>query len=107
MGNHPKALAHGKIEKVFDHVFFVKGVAKMPMLLPMKISRSMTVLSDPKTGDLTLVNSMRLNEEGLRELEKLGSIKNVVRLAGFHGRDDGFYREKYAAKIMALFRVSG
>ncbi|MGK0297410.1 MAG: hypothetical protein ACI9XC_001013 [Gammaproteobacteria bacterium] len=99
---HYPALAHGEITSIFDGIWFVKGAVKMPMILPMKISRSMTIVKDSDSNDLTIFNSMRLNDKGLEELEKLGTIKNVVRLSGFHGRDDGFYRERYDAKIYAI-----
>jgi hypothetical protein len=72
------------------------------MLMPVKISRSMTILRDAETTELTLVNSMRLSDAGLAELEKLGKVANVIRIAGFHGRDDGFYRDRYGAKVFAI-----
>ena len=97
---HPKAGVHGTIDEVFDDIWFVKGTLKMPMLLPVNLSRSMVVL---RHGDeLTLVNSMRLSEDGLARLDKLGKVTNVIRLGGFHGRDDGFYRERDGAKIYAI-----
>ncbi len=98
---HYPALPHGEIEKIFENIFFVQGQVKMPMLMPMKISRSMTILRD-ESGDLTLVNSMRLNPDGLTKLEALGKVKNVLRIGGFHGRDDGFYREEYGANVFAI-----
>lgn len=98
----PGAMAHGRITKLFEDIWFVKGAMKMPMLLPMKISRSMTIIRNPSTNELTLINSLRLDEAGLVELEKLGKVANVIRVAGFHGRDDGFYREKYGARIYAI-----
>ena len=99
---HYPALPHGAFSEPFDDVFFVKGQAKMPMLLPVKFSRAMTVLRDPETRELTVVNSMRLTEAGFAELDQLGTVTNVVRLAGFQGRDDGYYRERYGTKIHAL-----
>lgn len=72
----------------------------MPMRMPMKIGRSMTVVRGE--GGLTILNSMRLSEEGFEELDALGEVKHVIRLAGFHGRDDGFYRERYGAKVYAI-----
>lgn len=96
------ALAHGRITKLFENIWFVKGAVKMPMLIPMKISRSMTIVKNPSNGAITLINSMRLSETGLAELEKLGKVTNVIRIAGFHGRDDGFYRARYGAKIYAI-----
>ncbi len=91
---------HGRFREVFDGVWFIRGGVKMPMLMPMKIGRAMTVVR----GDdgLVILNSMRLGDDGLRELESLGNVKHVVRVAGFHGRDDAFYRERYGATVHAI-----
>ena len=99
-GGHLPASPHGKLEELFDGIWFVRGGIKMPMRIPMKISRSMAVVRG--TDGLTIFNSMRLSETGLAELESLGEVKHVVRLAGFHGRDDGFYRDRYGAKVYAV-----
>ncbi len=96
------AMAHGTITKLFNNIWVVKGAMKMPMLMPMKISRSMVILKDADSDELTLVNSMRLSETGLAALEKLGKVTNVIRIAGFHGRDDGFYRQRYGATVYAI-----
>jgi len=54
-------------------------------------------------GELSLINTVRLNEKGLHQLEALGTIAHVVRIGAFHGRDDGFYLERYPeAKFWAL-----
>ena len=96
----PAALPHGKLREVFDDIFFVIGSVRMPGPLPMRFSRNMVVLRD---GDsLTLVHSMRLNEEGLKQLDALGKVEHVVRLAGFHGMDDAFYKDRYDAKVWAV-----
>jgi glyoxylase-like metal-dependent hydrolase (beta-lactamase superfamily II) len=97
---HLPASPHGRFREVFDGIWFVRGGIKMPTRVPMKIGRAMTVV---RTVDgLAILNSMRLSEEGLAELESLGRIKHVIRLAGFHGRDDGFYRERYGARVYAI-----
>lgn len=98
---HLPALPHDDISQVFDGVWFVKGQVKMPMLIPMKFSRSMTVVRGDD-GALTVINSMRLTEAGHQALDALGPVKHVIRIAGFHGRDDGFYRDHYGAKIYAI-----
>jgi hypothetical protein len=99
-GGHLPAAPHGPIREVFEGVWFVRGGIKMPMLMPMKFGRAMTIV---RGGDgLVLFNSMRLSDAGLRELESLGDVKHVVRIAGFHGRDDGFYRERYGATVYAV-----
>jgi len=51
-------------------------------------------------GDrLVLVNSVRLSDEGLSALDAMGRVTDVIRLAGFHGVDDPFYKERYGATI--------
>lgn len=99
-GGHLPASPHGPLTEVFDGIWFVRGGVKMPMFLPMKIGRAMSIVR----GDdgLVLFNSMRLSDAGLRELDALGEVRHVVRLSGFHGRDDGFYRERYGAKVYAI-----
>ena len=99
---HYPALAHGELDRVFENIWFVRGMIKMPMLMPMKISRSMTVLRNPGNDELTLVNPIRLDADGLAKLERLGKVAHVLRIGGFHGRDDGYYRDQYGAKVHAL-----
>jgi len=99
---HPNAQPHGGIKKLFENVWFVQGTVKMPMLFPMKISQSMTIVKNPDKNELCLINAMRLTEKGISELDKLGKVTNVIRIAGYHGKDDGFYRERYGAKIYAI-----
>jgi len=96
------AQPHGDLEPIFDNIWFVRGGWPMPVPLRPRISRSMTILRDPTTGSVTLVNSMRLSEAGLLALEAIGPIKHVIRLASMHGADDAFYRERYGAKVHAL-----
>ncbi len=97
---HLPASPHGEFEEVFEGTWFIRGGLKMPMRIPMKIGRSMTVVR----GDdgLILFNSMRLTDTGLRDLQSLGDVKHIVRLGGFHGRDDGFYRDRFGAMIHAV-----
>ncbi|MGB5311264.1 MAG: hypothetical protein WBN38_04285 [Polyangiales bacterium] len=97
---HLPASPHGRFREIFDGIWFIRGGIKMPMLMPMNIGRAMTVVRGE--DGLVIFNSMRLSEEGLAELESLGEVKHVVRLAGFHGRDDGFYRERYGAQVHAV-----
>jgi hypothetical protein len=59
----------------------------------------MTIIRD---GDsLTLVNTIRLDKNGLARLDRLGTVKNIVKLGSFHGRDDAFYLDRYGATLWA------
>jgi hypothetical protein len=95
----PPAQKHGELSEVFPGIFFVQGTVKMPGP-PARFSRNMTVIRHE--GELTLVNSIRLDEAGLAKLDALGKVKHVVRLAGFHGLDDPFYKDRYGATMHAV-----
>ncbi len=68
--------------------------------LELQHSRNMVVVKN--ANELTLINTVRLNEAGLVALNKLGKVTNVVRIGAFHGRDDAFYLDRFSAKLWAL-----
>ncbi len=65
-----------------------------------QFSRNMTIVREE--GNLTIFNSVRLSDDGLAELDKLGKVVNVVRLGDMHGVDDPFYVDRYHATFWAL-----
>lgn len=95
------AWPHGPIRQLFTDLFFVVGTNKVHHAgVDLQTSRTMLVVREAQ--DLTLINTVRLDAVGLRALEALGSVKHVLRLGAFHGRDDPFYRERYGALLWAL-----
>jgi hypothetical protein len=97
---HPPAGKHGELREVLPGLHFVTGTVKMPGPLPVRFSRNMTVV---RRGDrLVLVNTVRLDDDGLAALDKLGKVTDVVRLAANHGLDDPFYAERYGAKVWVV-----
>jgi hypothetical protein len=101
MNQLPPALPHGPLEEIFPDVFFVTGMMKTVLMsAPWQFSRNMTVVRDGEA--LTLINSVRLNDVGLAELDALGRVANVIKIGSLHGRDDAFYRARYGAKFWAL-----
>jgi hypothetical protein len=101
MDQFPPALPHGAIEEVFPDVFFVSGAMETVLQgMDWKFSRNMTVVRDGER--LIIVNSVRLGEEGLAQLDKLGKVTDVVRLGSLHGRDDPFYVDRYDAEYWAM-----
>lgn len=97
----PPALPHGKLEEVFPDVFFVTGTMKTVLMgADWQFNRNMTVVRDGSA--LTLINTVRLDDGGLKELDKLGRVANVVRIGALHGRDDAFYKARYEATFWAL-----
>lgn len=96
----PPAYPHGAFEELFPDVFFVTGSAAMPGPIPMRFSRNMTVIRQGES--LIVVNSMRLDDDGMAALDALGRVQHVIRLAGFHGMDDPFYKHRYDAKVWVV-----
>jgi hypothetical protein len=96
----PSALAHGELREVFPDIFFVTGTIALPGPLPVRFSRNMTVVREGER--LVVINSLRLDDEGSKKLDRLGRVTDVIRLAGFHGSDDPFYKDRYGAKVWAI-----
>ncbi len=97
----PRALAHGAIEEVFSDVFFVSGAMETVLMdLDWKFSRNMTIIRDGER--LILVNTIRLDDEGLTQLDRLGQVTDVIRLGALHGRDDAFYLDRYQAQYWVM-----
>lgn len=95
------AMPHGQIEEIFPDVFFVTGTSRPSFQgKQWQFSRNMTIVREGDT--LTLINTVRLDEEGLAALDKLGRVRNVVKIGAFHGIDDAFYVDRYKARLWAL-----
>lgn len=68
--NFPKAMKHGDLEEISPNVFFVTGSCSIRRPLPMKFSRNMTVVREG--NELILINTVRLHDAGLKQLDALG-----------------------------------
>ncbi len=95
----PPALPHGALREVLPGIHFVTGTVRMPGP-PVRFSRNMVVIREGER--LVLVNSIRLSDAGLAELDALGKVTDVIRLAANHGMDDPFYADRYRARVWAL-----
>ena len=101
MVSHPAAMPHGELSEIFPDVFFVTGTSRPNFGgMEFQFSRNMVVLREG--AELTLVNSVRLDEQALKKLDELGRVAHVVKLGAFHGMDDAFYRARYGARQWAL-----
>jgi hypothetical protein len=101
MFEYSPAWPHGTFQVAFPDIFFVIGTNKTQHAgVEIQTSRTMVVVRED--DGLTLLNTVRLTDAGLRDLEALGEVRNVVRLGAFHGRDDPFYRDRYGAMLWAL-----
>lgn len=93
---------HGEIAEIFTDCFFVTGTNKLHYNdIDLQMSRNMVIIRHG--SELTLINTVRLNDAGLQKLESLGKVTHIVRIGAFHGRDDAFYRDRYSsAELWAL-----
>ncbi len=101
MSDFAPALPHGDIQEVFPDVFFVTGTMKTVLMgAHWHFSRNMTIVRDGT--ELTLINTVRLDDAGLAKLDALGTVKHVVKIGALHGLDDAFYRQRYGATLWSL-----
>ncbi len=97
----PPALAHGVIEEVFNDVFMVSGAMETVLMdMDWQFSRNMTIVRDGTR--LILINSVRLDDEGLATLDGLGQVTDIIRLGALHDRDDAFYLDRYDAQYWCM-----
>jgi hypothetical protein len=101
MFEHTPAWPHGELREFLPDLFFVMGTNRVHHAgVDLQTSRTMLVVREGSA--LTLVNTLRLHESGLARLDALGTVKHVIRLGAFHGRDDPYYRDRYDAALWAL-----
>lgn len=95
MSDQSKIYPHGKVEKIDDNIFMVRGSIKMNPV--MRITRNMAIVR--QEDELSLINPIRVSPEVELQIEALGKIKHLVRLGAFHGVDDSYYSKKYSASM--------
>jgi hypothetical protein len=95
------AWPHGPLHEFLPDLHFVMGTNRVHHAgVDLQTSRTMLVV---RAGtDLSLVNTVRLDAAGLAALDALGTVKHIIRLGAFHGRDDPFYRDHYGAELWTL-----
>ncbi|MFT7520593.1 MAG: hypothetical protein ACI9MC_002743 [Kiritimatiellia bacterium] len=84
---------HGALEPIFADAWFLTGSVQFKPLV--RLVRNMVVLRHD--GELTLINSVRLDDAGLAALDALGKVSHVMRIGG-HGMDDAYYLDRYGAR---------
>lgn len=101
MTQYSLAWPHSNIKEVLPNIFFVTGTnITQHESVTLQHSRNMIIIRNQ--DELSLINTVRLTEKGLDELNSLGRVKNIIRIGSFHGRDDAFYIDHYNAKLWAL-----
>lgn len=91
MTEYAAATAQDSIVEIFPDVYLLRGSIRIASM--MQMNRNMLIVKQGQ--DLILINAVRLYDQGLKQLEQLGSVKHVIRLGDFHGLDDQFYLDQY------------
>ncbi len=94
---YPPAYPHDPIREIYPGVFLLQGSIRMGPGLWM--NRNMVILQNG--AELTLINPVRLDEQGLAALDSLGRVRRIIRLGDFHGLDDPFYLHRYECAFWA------
>lgn len=97
MAEFPPAQPHDAFVELFPDVFLVPSRVRMGPGVSLR--RNMVVLRQGQ--DLTLVNAVRLSAEGEAELEKLGTVRHLVKLGHFHTLDDPYTRQRFSPTFWA------
>src|SRR5262245_38480966 len=100
--DHPAALYHLPVRECFPCVWFASSAISMPIPLKLKItfSRNMVVVRSPEGW--VLLNPVRLSESAEAELLAQAPFKHAVRLGTYHGRDDGYYVDKFGVEFWGV-----
>jgi len=93
----PAASPHGAPTEVFPDLWVVRGT--LPVGPGRVITRNMVVIRSG--GELTVVNSVRLDDAGEAALTALGRVTHLVKLGAFHGLDDPWYVHRFAPTFWA------
>lgn len=94
MSSFPEAMPHGEFEELFPDLFYISGTMRNVFFGDMwQFGRNMFVVREGE--DLSVFNSIRLSDEGMEALDRLGTVKNVVKLGSMHGYDDAYYLDRY------------
>ena len=94
----PDAQPHDPRKEIAKDLFVVCGSVRLKPVE--RINRNMAVVR--YDGQLTLINAVRMTDDGLKALEALGDINHVLRLEPFHGMDDAFYVDRYNATFWSF-----
>ncbi len=97
MPSYPRVMPHHDLVPIFDDAWYLQGsVSFKPLVV---LVRNMVVLRHD--GELTLVNAIRLNEEGEAALTALGEVTHLVKIGG-HEMDNAYYADTFDATLWGV-----
>ena len=93
--HYSPAWPHGPIQEIFRDIFMLTGTNIIEHDgNTIQASRNMIIVRD--NNQLSLINTVRLDANGIESLNSLGTVKHIIRTGAFHGRDDAFYLDHFS-----------
>lgn len=102
MSEHPPAPYHLPVRECFPGVWFAASATSMAIPLGLKItfSRNMAAVRGP--DGWILLNPIRLSESAEADLLAKAPFRHAVRLGTYHGRDDGYYVDRFGVEFWGV-----
>lgn len=95
MNEYFPLLPHGKLQNILPGIYTVQGSMRLFGLF--RYSRSMTILCDKKR--IGLLNPVRVDEDTLEEIEKIGDINYIFKIGQLHSVDIPFYMDRFSPEL--------
>jgi hypothetical protein len=99
MNDHPPASRHLPLRECFPDVWLAASVNAFSIPLRLKITFSRNMVAVRTSEGWVLLNPVRLSESAEAELLAKAPFKHAVRLGTFHGRDDGYYVDRFGVEF--------
>jgi hypothetical protein len=102
MTDHPPASHHLPLRECFPGVWLASSVNEMSIPLGLKITFSRNMVAVLTSEGWVLLNPVRLSESAEAELLAKAPFKHAVRLGTLHGRDDGYYVDRFGVEFWGV-----
>ena len=102
MSDHPPASQHLPVRECFPDVWLAASVNAMSIPLGLKITFSRNMVAVRTAEGWVLLNPVRISESAEAELLAKAPFKHAVRLGTFHGRDDGYYVDRFGVEFWGV-----
>ena len=102
MDDHPPAAHHLPLRECFPDVWLAASVNEFSIPLGLKITFSRNMAAVRTAEGWVLLNPVRLSESAEAELLAKAPFKHAVRLGTFHGRDDGYYVDRFGVEFWGV-----
>ena len=102
MNHHPPAARHLPLRECFPGVWLAASVNEFSIPLGLKITFSRNMVAVRTSEGWVLLNPVRLSESAEAERLAKAPFKHAVRLGTFHGRDDGYYVDRFGMEFWGV-----